>query len=177
VLNRTGPTHAAYFFLPWTITSALLLVATSTSTSFTVEAARDLSRLAFYCRGAVAHALALLTVPVAVLVFAGPTVLRVFGHGYAAHGGNALRLLALGTLPNAVVLVGLGVLRVRGRLVQLAAVQMLACVIVLGGSYLALPHYGITSVGAAFAVSQLAAAVALLAGELRGIFRTAGDAD
>jgi O-antigen/teichoic acid export membrane protein len=177
VLNRTGAADAAYFFLPWAITSALLLVATSTSTAFTVEAARDLPGLLIYGRRALSHTLALLAVPVALFFFAGPTLLRAFGHGYAAHGGNALRFLSLGVLPNAVVLVGLGVLRVRGRLMQLAGVQALACAIVLGGSYLALPRYGITSVGVAFVVSQVAAAVALLAGDLRGMFRAASEVD
>jgi O-antigen/teichoic acid export membrane protein len=171
VLDRAGAAAAAYFFLPWAITSALLLAATSTSTALTVEAARDLPSLALYCRRALVQTLALVAVPVGMFVVAGPTILRAFGHGYADHGGVALRLLALGVLPNAVVLVGLGVLRVRRRLRRLAAIQALVCVTLLGGSYVALPHYGIAGVGVAFDVSQVIAATALLTTDLRSVLR------
>lgn len=169
VLNRTSESQAAYFFLPWTITSVLLLVATSTTTSLTVESVSDLSQLRAFCRRTLVHTFALLAVPVTVLFIAGPTLLRLFGHGYAEHGGTTLRLLSLGVLPNGVVLIGLGVLRIRGRIGQLAALQALSCVLVLGISYVLLPHHGIASVGLAFVVSQFVTAACLLVTDLRPI--------
>jgi O-antigen/teichoic acid export membrane protein len=171
VLSRSGPTEAAYFFLPWTITSALLVVAASTATSLTVETVRDMDRLHSYCRRTLLHTLAMLALPVAFLFIATPELLHLFGSGYAHHGATTLRLLTLGSLPNAVVLIGLGLLRIRGRVVQLAALQGVLCVLILGLSYLLLPRYGITGVGVAFASSQTIGAMWLLLGSLRPVVR------
>ena len=171
VLNRTGATTAAYFFLPWAIISALFLVAASTATSLTVEAVRDIAELGSYYRRTLVHTFALLAGPVALLCLGAPTLLRLFGSGYAEHGATGLRLLSLGVLPNALVLIGLGVLRIRGRVVRLAGIQALVAVLLLGGSYVLLPRYGITGVGIAFDLSQVAAATLLLLGDLRPIVR------
>jgi O-antigen/teichoic acid export membrane protein len=175
VLNRAGASQAAYFFLPWAITSALLLVAASTATSLTVETVREMSRLQTYSRRTLVHTFALLAVPVALLLVAAPALLAVFGSDYAEHGTTPLRLLSLGVLPNAVVQIGLGVLRIRGRVWRLAALQALVCVILLGASWVLLPRHGITSVGIAFVLSQITAAVVLLGGDLRAIVRVRGE--
>jgi len=79
-------------------------------------------------------------------------------------------------LPNAVVLIGLGVLRIRGRVVRLAGIQILVAILLLGGSYFLLPRYGITGVGIAFDLSQVAAATLLLLGDLRPIVRLGAEA-
>jgi O-antigen/teichoic acid export membrane protein len=171
VLNRSGATEAAYFFLPWTITSALLLVGASTATSLTVETARDLDLLASHARRTLIHTMSLLALPVAVLVVAGPTILNLLGPDYGTHGGSALRLFALGVIPNAVVLVGLGVMRLRGEIHRLAMLQALTCVILLGLSWALLPRYGITVVGLAFVLSQSLGAVIVLATDLSGVVR------
>lgn len=173
VLNRVGPTQSAYFILPWTITMALAGVASSTSTSLTVETALDMVQLRSYCRRTLVHTFLLLAAPIALLVIGAPYVLRVFGSGYAEHGATTLRLLSLGVLPNAVVLIGLSVLRIRGNVRRLAGLQGALCFLLLGVSYLLLPRYGITGVGIAYLLSQSATAALLLLGDLKSIVRTA----
>ena len=171
MLNEVGATQAAYFVLPWTITSALGAIAASTSASLTVETVRDVSQLHRYCRRTFVHTFALLAPPVALLFLGAPELLDLFGSGYAAHGTTVLRLLALGLFPAAVVAIGLGVLRIRGQVVRVAALQALICVLLLGLSAVLLPSVGITGAGIAFVVSQSAAAVVLLFGDLKPIVR------
>ncbi len=172
VLDRVGAAQAAYFFLPWTIASALAAVPASTATSLTVETVRDMDLLRHYVRRTLLHTFALLVVPIAALCFGASELLSLFGSGYAEHGATTLRLLSLGILPGAVVTIGLGVLRIRGRVVWVAALQGLICVTLLGLSYVLLPRFGITGAGIAFLVSQSIAAALLLATDLRPIVRT-----
>lgn len=176
VLNRAGETTAAYFFLPWAITSSLFLVAASTATSLTVEAVLDFAELRSYCRRTLVHTSALLAAPIALLCLGAPTLLQLFGRGYAEHAATGPRLLSLGVLPNAVVLIGLGVLRIRGRVARLAGIQVIVCILLLGASYILLPRYGITGVGIAFDLSQVTAATLLLLSELRPVVRLGAEA-
>jgi O-antigen/teichoic acid export membrane protein len=169
VLNEVGAAQAAFFFLPWTIASAVAAIAASTATSLTVETARDLDRLRSYCRRTLVQTFALLLPVVALLVVGAPTLLRLFGEDYAAEGSTALRLLALGLLPSALVTVGLGVLRLKGLVVRLAALQAFICVSLLGVSYYLLSRHGIDGAAVGFVLSQGVAAVVLLLTDLRPI--------
>ena len=145
VLNEVGPTQAAFFFLPWTITSAVRAIPASTATSLTVETVQDMDQLRSYCRRTLVHTFALLAPAVALLCVGASTLLNVFGTGYAAEGSTALRLLALGLLSRrrARSWWGSGSSGLKGLVVRLAALQAFICISLLGVSHYLLPRHGI----------------------------------
>jgi O-antigen/teichoic acid export membrane protein len=107
---------------------------------------------------------------VALLVAAAPYVLLAFGAAYASEGATCLRLLALATIPNVFVALGVSVARIRhdGRLALV--IPGAACVLSVGLSVASVPHFGINGVGWSMLLGQSAVAVWLLAGPLRTVF-------
>jgi O-antigen/teichoic acid export membrane protein len=171
VLELAGSSASAYFYLPWVIGSLLRLVATNMSTALVVEGSLDQTRLPEYFRRALVNTTRLLAPVVAIVVVAAPHLLRIFGDDYATEGMSLLRLLALATIPNIVVFLYVGLLRVQNRIGEVIVVHGLTGLAMLGLSYVWLRSYGIAGVGLAWLVTQTGVAMFLLATELRPILR------
>jgi len=169
VASESGARATAYFYIPWMIAAALQLVALNMTTSLTVEVAFDETKLRDYCRRVMLHT-ARLVVPMTVVLVAGaPYLLKAFGDVYADEGTTLLRLLALTTIPNLIVVLGISVARIQGNGRVVLSTQGVLCVLTLGLSYTLLPRVGIEGVGAASLVSQAAVAAWLLGGILRPV--------
>jgi O-antigen/teichoic acid export membrane protein len=170
VANQLGAEQAAYFFIPWSLTLGLSVVAANLTASMVVETALAGAKLREYSR-TVLGSIVRLVIPAALaVVVLAPELLGLFGHEYAEEGTWLLRLLALGTIPGAVATLGLSVARIRhdGRLV--AAVQCTVAVVAVGLTALLLPHIGIEGAGIAWLTSQVVAAI-MTAPTLRGALR------
>lgn len=161
VTNVAGAPAAAYFYLPWTVAAGMHLIAANLTTSLTVEATLARAQLAGLYRRVVRQTLRLLLPLVAVTVLAAPWLLQFFGEDYAAAGATLLRLLALATLPNMVIAVGLGILRVQNRSLWVAVSHGGVCLIVLALAFALLPRLGIAGVGWAWLISQVVMAGAV----------------
>lgn len=164
VLAVAGDTASAYFYLPWTIASSLQLIATNMTTSLTVEASLDRSRLALYTRRILVRTAQML-LPLIILIVAGaPLLLHVFNSNYASEGALLLRLLALAAIPNVITTLYISLARVQRRIVRVVVIQSLLCLLILGLSYSLLHTLGIVGVGVAWLASQglLAAAICLM---------------
>jgi len=169
VTNLSGASANAYFYPPWMIVTALQLVAVNLSTSLTVEAAINRTKLSAYGRRILVQT-ARLVVPLVIFVLLGaPLILQVFGSAYAAEGSALLRWLALGTLPNILITLYISLARVENRSGIIMLVQGTLSVLILGLSYSWLPTLGITGVGIAWLASQTIIAVFLLLTWLRPI--------
>ncbi|WP_345439000.1 hypothetical protein [Actinoallomurus vinaceus] len=163
VAARLDARTNAFFYLAWVLGATVDVLAVNMATSLTVEGAFDAGGLAAACRSALLR-MTLILVPVTVvLLFGASTGLSLFGEGYARHGAPLLRLLALATLPKALIEVYIGVLRVRRRTRRVAVLQgvrfagVLALVLALPGT--TGPGYAVLAVSVALA---LAVAPALL---------------
>jgi O-antigen/teichoic acid export membrane protein len=170
VSAESGSRQTAFFSVAWTIANGLQLVALNTTTSLTVEVAYDETKLRDYFRGILWQTMRLV-LPVVTLLTAGAHyVLLAFGEAYARHGVTCLRLLALSTIPNVVVMLGISVARIHhdGRLALI--IPGTACAMTIGLSLVLLPRVGIAGVGWASLVAQSAVALWLLAGVLRPVF-------
>jgi O-antigen/teichoic acid export membrane protein len=167
VTNITNPTHTAYFYAAWTIIAGIQVIALNTSMSMTVEAALDEEQLANLLRRSLAHVMRLLLPVVAVVVIGAPLILSIFGHRYAHEATSLLRLLALGSVANAVVSLGLAVGRIQQRGLLLLVTQAGEFIPLTVLLLVLVPSHGIVGVGIAFLVSQAAVAVGLLATNLR----------
>lgn len=162
VTARVSASANAYFYMPWMLATALQLIALNLTTSLTVEGTWEESKLALYCVRILKQALYLVIPLVGAFLIGAPWLLHLFGADYAQEGTQLLRLLALATLPNIVVMLQLSVARVQSNTRGVIGTQALLCVLLLGLSYLLLPTLGITAVGWAALVAQSGvAAVAL----------------
>jgi O-antigen/teichoic acid export membrane protein len=171
VANVTSAKEAAYFYVPWLICTGMQLVAINVMTSLTVEAALDMPNMASLSRRAVIHTARLVLPLAALTALLAPWGLLAFGHDYADAGTALLRWLALGSVPNIVVSLGVSIGRIehRGRIV--AAAQAGSTVLVVGLSAALLPVLGITGVGIAWTASQTLVAAVMLATMLRPMWQ------
>jgi len=151
--NEVGASAAGYFYVPWTIMLGVVLVAANMSTSLSVETALGESELREHTRNAIAAILGILTPAVLVIFVFAAQILSLFGPEYERHGTWLLRILIIGTFPEALTLVGLSLARLRhdGRLVAIAQIEF--AVITLGLSALLLPRIGIIAAGIALLIA------------------------
>lgn len=169
VANRASAAEAAYFYVPWTISLTVELVALNMMTSLTVEAALDTPRLRQLARRALKQSMRLV-VPVATLTaLLAPLGLLVFGSEYADEGATLLRLLALGAIPNVIAALGAGVARIEHRGWIVTAIQGFQLVFVVSLGAVLLPDVGIAAIGIAWTGCQFLLAAALLATILRPV--------
>lgn len=171
VTQQLGARANAYFYMPWMMANALLQVALQMSTSLTVEAVTDQRRLAAYSYRAFLQSARLLVPAVVIFVVGAPTILALFGADYASEGALLLRLLAVATLPNLVVMLYIGLARVQNSISNIILVQGAQCIFLLSLSYLWLPTIGITAVGWALLVSQSLVAGGVMCTQLRSILQ------
>jgi O-antigen/teichoic acid export membrane protein len=169
VANQSGARTTAYFYIPWTIATAIQLVALNMTTSLTVEVALDETKLRDYCRRVTLHTMRIVVPATVVLMAGAPYVLRAFGGAYASEGATLLRLLGLATIPNVIVALGLSVARIQHSSRTVLWIQGALCGLTLGLSILLLPRLGIEGVGVASLTSQMAVAGWLLTGVLRPV--------
>jgi O-antigen/teichoic acid export membrane protein len=123
VAARIDPRSNAYFNTAWALGMMLTLLSVTMAMSLTVEGAFDGARFAGKVRAALRRTIMLLVPASALAALGSPVAFMVLGHGYAAEGAPLLRLLAVATLPTAIVELYLGVLRVRSRTRRIAVIQ------------------------------------------------------
>lgn len=162
VLIKLGSAANGYFYVVWTITGIVDYVSHSMGTSLTVESSAAPDRLAQHTRE-ISHRLALLLVPAtAVAVAAAPQFLRLYGPDYARHSTALLRLLMLGALPRAVVIIAQSVARAYGEVSVSVRSEAITWVLLMVLSVVLLPHLGVNAVGWAFIVANVGAALTVL---------------
>jgi O-antigen/teichoic acid export membrane protein len=162
VAAQLGSEATAYFYLPWSISESLMLVAANMATSMTVEASSDQAQLHVYLRQ-VRSTVARMIIPAVIIVeLVAPYALLVFGRNYSEAGTMLLRLLVLCAIPNMIVSTFTGVARVRRSIRGLILVQAVSCAGVFGLTELLMPTLGITGVGVAWLTSQTVVALGIL---------------
>ncbi|HEX8156437.1 MAG TPA: phosphotransferase [Solirubrobacteraceae bacterium] len=167
VLGVVGPEASAYYFVSWSMSYALYLIAGGMGVSMIAEASLDPSLLRAHCRRTMLET-ARLTVPaVAVVVVAAPYILGLLGEQYSRESVVLLRLLALSALPWIIFVAYTNVARVQRRMRAVigANVALSGLVLILGIPLLA--TIGIEGLGVAWLAAQSAVATAIIAGQLR----------
>ncbi len=172
VTVRAGASANAYFYIPWMLATGLMLIGLNLTTSLTVEGAHDERKLSLYCFQVLRQSLLLVTPLVSLLWLGAPYLLYLFGTDYEREGTTLLRLLALSTVPNTILMLYLSVARVQNNSRGVILSQGALCLFLLGLSYALLPKWGIMGVGWASLISQIAVAILLLSlTSLRGILQ------
>jgi O-antigen/teichoic acid export membrane protein len=164
VLARLEAADAAVYGIVWTISQALYAVSSGMSQSMVAHAATDLAGLEKARKATVRRSMRLVG-PAALLVAAGaPLWLRVFGETYADQGWLALSLASLSAIPNVITNSTVNAARVRQRMGVLFGVPATIALLVLVGSWVLMPHLGITAVGLCWLLAQSLVAGGILIG-------------
>lgn len=161
VTQMVGAKANAYFYLSWTISNSLVMVANNMSSSLTVEAALDERQLRSYTTRALVNTFRLLVPLIGIVILAAPVILNLFGKNYSNESTSLLRMLVISVLPSAIIAFYMGVARVKRQLKSIILIQFFICIFVLGGSISLLPTLGINGVGIVWLTSQSIIAIAI----------------
>ena len=175
VLSVAGPEQNAYFYVAWVVATGVMTLANNLAAALTVEAAHDKDSLALLTRKLVSRAVRL-GAPILLVLLAVPSlVLAVFGPDYG-QASTTLRVLALSTVPRAILIVFSAVARVRNQVVLLLLSEVAAglATIVLA-FWWARPH-GALGVALAWLVGQALVAAAVVPYLRRQMTPPGGDA-
>lgn len=162
VLTTLGADANAYYYVAFSLIMALDLFGYHVATSITAEGAFTPARLRELTRAALVRFSFLLVPAVVVLVVFAPLILLFYGPEYADEGTTVLRLLALGTLVRVVLLVFMGVMRAEGRGEMTALQEGVQCVLAVGLTYVLAQAWGLTGVGLAWVLMNLAVAAVVV---------------
>jgi O-antigen/teichoic acid export membrane protein len=162
VVATLGTAANAYFFVPFTIVIAFDMMILSVGTSLLAEGAHDTRLVRAHVRTVIRRYGPLVLAGVLVLVVAAPLVLAPFGADYARESADVLRLMALASLPRAVVFLAGAVWRLQAHGRWLFGIEALMLVLLLGSLVpladgMGLPGVGLAWLGAAGAGGIVAA--------------------
>jgi len=154
VVNLIGAVYNAYFYVAWMIAGLLFAIPLAVSQSLFAEGAHFEDKLAVNVGRAFKLIFSLL-VPAALLLWLlGNWLLSLLGEGYALNGLRLLHTLVLSSLFIGVNHVYNSVIRVEGRIRELALIFGFIAAAVLLGSYFVLPKTGIIGIGYVWLATQ-----------------------
>jgi O-antigen/teichoic acid export membrane protein len=162
VTQVAGAAATAYFSLGWVIAFPIYFAPASVGSSLVVHAVREPEMLGEYARKAFVQGCRIVVPTAAGLVLAAPFLLRLLGHEYAEQSVTVLRLVALAGIPNVVNVLYISVARIERRMSRVVVALTSQCAITLGLAVPLLHLYGITGVGIAWLVGQIAVAVPIV---------------
>lgn len=159
VLTVIGAAAAAAFYIAWTITTGLNLVANSFATSLLVQGSANVGKLGELTRGTVTRTLAVTLAGATVFGLGARLILGIYGNGYAIRASLLLGLLTAGSVFYGLLAVIFSIDRIVGRVGRATATRFALAILTLGGSSILLPRLGTDGVGIAWLGSNLLAAV------------------
>lgn len=170
VIAAVGADHSAYFSIPWSLLTAVLVLLTMLTGPYVSAASdpsADIRALTVRFGGIM---LAIAGTACIGLIAVGPLVLRTAGDEYATHGGPVLAVAAFALPLAAVGYAYTAVCRVRRRIRGALAIQMIVAAILLSLTVWQLPQQGLVAVSWAMVIAE--GAGALLSGiALIAVFR------
>jgi O-antigen/teichoic acid export membrane protein len=159
MLNQLGAEANAYFYIAWTIGTALTAIPLSVATALFAEGANEEKGLETKTIRSLSL-LILALIPVVVLItLLGDKLLLLFGQKYAGSSFRLLQYVTLALLPLTVNQIYFSVLRVQKRLKALAGVIALITGFTLTISIILLPFYGINGAGIGWLAGQTITAI------------------
>lgn len=158
IVHQLGPEKVAYYYMAFTIASALYTISYASMQSAFVEGAHDEARMRQHIIKAT-RLVALLLVPIALIITGlSGFILRIFGTEYALNGSAILRLFAIGALPVTVYAAMGAIFKVTQNLRGVVLTNIVYAVVILAFSYILIPHLGVVAVGWAWMIGNIAAA-------------------
>lgn len=162
VLGILGSTANAYFWIPFSLITAVDMMSLSIATSMTVEGAFAKHRLAALARVAVRRFALLVVGAGLVLAVAAPLVLLPFGPEYVENGTSVLRVLSIGVVCHGVIELYIGLARVRRQGWGLLGVAASRCALALALCTVLGQRHGTIGIAWGWALMSIVMALAVL---------------
>lgn len=154
VTMQVSTAATAYFYATWRICGLLTMISPAVASALSAEGAHSPAQL-WRIAGRSQRTIMAMLIPACVLLAAsGHWILAAFGAKYAAEGFPLLLMFIVGSLPDSVMDVWVGVLRVEGRLRFGAWLQLGTAALALGISWFLLPSMGISGAGIGWLFSR-----------------------
>lgn len=155
IVNILDVENAAYFLVAWSITIIVSSVPGAVTTSLFAEGSSNQeaefrsnliksTKLIFF----------LLIPTVLILFIFGDKVLLLFGQTYSENATRLLGLFIIGCIPFAINQIYLTIKRVQIDIKPMIYVNLLAAILVIGGSYLLMKTVGLIGIGIAWIFGQ-----------------------
>lgn len=157
---RVGDVNNAYFYVTWMVGSAFFMVSPAISSALFAESVRARSGLRPVIIRAFRVTSMLLIPAIIIMIMIGKYILAIFGKSYVSAGYGLLVWLALSAVPDAVSNIAIAVLRVTGRLIYSAALNLSMMISALIGSWFLMPKFGIAAAGICWLAAQVLGAIA-----------------
>lgn len=175
VISQFGAAANAHFAVTWAIVNAFYTTVHLILSPYVAEVAAHPDKVASLTQRMVATMVGVNVIGGLGLLAVGPFVLGLVGGDYRAEGQGLLYLAALFVPLSAVTGVYEGFARVRRKLGVVMAVRFAGTVLIIGGSLVATPMFGVTGVGWAYLVAEGLCALALVVPVVRWIRRVNAD--
>ncbi|HEY42266.1 MAG TPA: oligosaccharide flippase family protein [Dehalococcoidia bacterium] len=169
VVNLLGAELNAYFYIAWSVSSVLAMVPTAASTSLFTEGSHEEENLRPNIWRSLKMVFVILVPAVILVLVLADRLLLLFGSDYSENATTLLRILTASTLPLAVNLIYLGIIRVEKKLKTLICLSIFAAVVTLVLSYVLLPRMGINGAGIAWLASNGGITLWIVAGWIKAI--------
>jgi O-antigen/teichoic acid export membrane protein len=162
VVNLIGAEQNAYFYIGWSLGNILLVIPTSLSFSLLAESSNNQTMLMQEVKRSLKLITLILVPSVIIMLLLGDKLLLLFGQAYSENAANLLRILALSTIPNAVISIYFSVQRVKLKMAMVNILSLLLAVLTLGLSWVLIPGMGIAGAGLGWLAGQTVIAVGIV---------------
>lgn len=156
VLNRLGPSLAAYFYIAMQLASLLSVICSSSAQAFLSEASNDkqVTRHMYHFIKAFKNMYSLLIPSALLMALIGTQLLRFYGHDYYINGALLLVLLSISSLFIGINWLGDSLLNVQKRPFAYGVMNFINTLLIVLIVY-ALAHKGLVAVGIGWLVAQV----------------------
>ncbi len=154
VIAAVGANHSAYFSIPWSLLTAVLVLLTMLTGPYVAAASDPRTDLRALTARFAAILLTIATAACLGLLAVGPLVLRLAGPEYAEHGGPVLRVAAFALPLAAVGYLYTAICRVRRRIRGALLIQVVTATVLLSITAWQLPRHGLISVSWAMLIAE-----------------------
>ena len=154
-----SPASNAYWYSAWMVAWVVYWIPISVGMTLFSEASHSPDDLADHVRQARRHALLLGCGSAVVVALLAHPILALLGHGYAAHGTWALRVLTLAVLPGTFIQLYFGACRARRRLKEGIVVGISAGLVGVAAAAALGSRYGLVGMASGWVATQAVAGV------------------
>ena len=150
VVATLGPAANGRFYIAWTLVVVVQTLALSFGQSLIVEGSYNPDELRRFGRQIIRRGTAVILPVVAFIEIFAPYILLLFGRSYAEDATGTLRIITLGVLPHAVLIIWSAMARVTGEVGRVLLATIANTVLLLGAVVIGARAWGLTGVAAAY---------------------------
>ncbi len=158
IVHQIGAANAAYYYIAFTIATTLYTICYASMQSAFAEGSHNQSEMKAHIHKAIRLIGALLIPAILILIFCSGFILHIFGGEYSTEGRSLLQLFAISALGVAAYSTMGTIFKVTQHLRGVVIMNIVYAVLILGISYLLIPHFGVIAIGWAWLLGNMASA-------------------